>query len=1056
MGSVEGPFKQVSFCGASVMSFTSSVGWNEQSSTVTVMLVEDPDKGDKFTKPPCGTPQVFDFEGFHFEGLVQRWLEKDEISGKPTYEITMTDPREILAGTQVIISSYRGNVGNFANLLNAYGYWEDKLGFGGSLINESGMVWNAPFDILNLTPGSSGGTITITPAGPVGIMPAIQSLTLGAGQFGGPMKFMGYSYSVDLSGLPVPPAYYRLGGVSISVLDAVSEICQDGGHDYICYLEKDVIKFKTVSRVRQPDPGQIANFINSRDDVASKSIGLELRNDITNAILLGGDITQLIQEYNTDGGQTIWPFWGFDFQGNVIMGQGPPEGQHLMNLNASPIADIMGSLVYPSDIVEMRCALIDFDSWSAYVLKWWPDKAAVINLVSAIDTTNDLQELFPDTLFQRDLIAADDEAVWEFGRMNEADYWTQRAQRVYEFIQQYASEYFGKKFLVRIPFNIYWKYEPETTHRISSDEPCDAGYQPEGTMPLGLQFLNENTFLSTDGRFQCFVKVTGATLADVSKLDPNVCVLQGSDIYVRASVDQEIGIVYPPGSIYPYCVVTLDNAVYSLANDPLGNVSEIASLLEVTVDSIMSAVSLRHGSFPWKIHPAPFRPDGIALPMKSNRDSYGPWFTSGGVNGKVSFERDEGLVPWNYGGFDVMNQAAMAKLSNAATAMQYTETGNVEVAGTPDYSLGDELVAGGPQLTGIDVNISTSGVTTTYRMQTFTPRFGQFTKENADRLRRLGMAAQDMRRAVRSLFQRQAANNRTLATAFEGFMANTSRAVRQATPHDCLLATMTWDKNYGYRTQASSQTCPEAVANARGDNPDIWPMMAAMGLEGLLRPFSTNRDREPDDPLADVPHYETVDITSLPVTRAELDPFSDYCDVDILTWGDEYPGSMHTLKKDADRDNTRAIGLRGPVIVIGWGFSYTGKPVPNMNTTDPNTGELLGEQDWSDQFLSHHRAHPESWRTGPVGLYWDNWRKMWTIPTFLFGTLDEDIPTGGSGLMTIDFIPTPPTDPVTKLPKNSDKVNVHDYLGGSYTKGQKICAGYHQQKNEWYIVSAGC
>ncbi len=85
------------------------------------------------------------------------------------------------------------------------------------------------------------------------------------------------------------------------------------------------------------------------------------------------------------------------------------------------------------------------------------------------------------------------------------------------------------------------------------------------------------------------------------------------------------------------------------------------------------AAGLRHGSFPMKIHPSPYRPTAVTLPMKSNRDSYGPWSVIG-VPGKVNFQRDESLVPWNYGDFDTMNQAAIAKLANSATNMQEAET----------------------------------------------------------------------------------------------------------------------------------------------------------------------------------------------------------------------------------------------------------------------------------------------------------------------------------------------------------------------------------------------
>lgn len=1049
MGLIEGPFPQVTFCGASVLSLSSSVGWNEASSTVSVTLVEDPDFRQRFSRPQVGTPQKFVFEKFIFEGLVQRWLQKNAIDGKPTFEVILTDPREILAGTQVILSSYRGNVGNFANLLNVYGYWEDRMGFGGALTNESGMIWNSIYEIIQLS--NRGSSFVLSPSEPIGILPAIHILTSGSNTnrtFGAPLRFMGHNYRVDLSGLPIPPAYYRLGGVSSSILDMVSEICQDGGHDFICFLNNGVISFKTVSRVRQPDPGQIGNFINSRSDVISNSIGMELRNDITNAVLLGGDVTELVMETNPTGDDTIWPYWDMDIDGSVIVGKGAPESSHTFHLNASTIADIVGGVTYPCDIPELRCALIDFDSWAYYVLKWYPDKAETINLISAVDSQSDLASLFSDTIFTRDLIDDSQNAVDLFGPMNDNTYWTQRAQRVYEFVRQYASDYYGTKFLVKIPFFIYYKIEPETTYVVKSSEPTDAAYQAEGSLPLGLNFLNETFFLAPDGRFQCFVKYSNLRNVDTQKLSPTSTVFQGNDIYVRATVDMDIGVVYPGGSFLPYCVVAVDNPVYQQADDPLGTIEDVAAILDYKdVGQLqLYAAGLRYDSFPIKIHPPAFRPDAIAIPIKSNRDCYGPWFTSGGVDGKVSFERDESLVPWNYGDYGTMNQAAMAKLANAATRMQYTETGSVEVAGTPDYSLGDTLIAGGPQLTGIDISIGSSGVTTAYNMQTFTPRFGAFAKDNADRLRRLGMAAAEMRRAIRNLYQRNLNISNIIGAARLGFMENASRAVRQQTPHQCLLANMTWDKDYFYRTQVATMTASEVIANCRGDNKDIWPYTAMMTMEGLLRPFSTNWQRELDDPLNDMPHYEKIQAGSYPITRGELDPFGEFNDVDYISWGDEYPGRAHTLKDadGGDPTNSRLLGLRGPLVMVGWGYTYTGKPVPNP---DDDGTDILGENEWSDSFIEKHRNHMEEWKAGPVGLYWDNWRKMWTIPTFLVGSLDTNYVATGT-MMTIKFGGYSP----------GDKVKVFSPLGGenNLTQGLLVIAGYEQQTNRWLIISAQC
>lgn len=1065
MANITGPFVQTPFCGASITSISCSLGWNEQASTITVGLVEDTAIGDSFVRPLPGTPVRLEFDSLIFEGLVQRWLQKEGFDGRPIYEVVVTDPREILAGVQVILGSYRGVTRNVPNLINAFGYYENLVGFGGALTNESGMVWSTPQSNLNLSTSELGGSITITPSDKsLGILNAIHEITNAAeqGDYGGPLQFMGFTYRVDLSGLPLPPTYYRVGGVAVSLLEAVSQLCQDSGCDYICYLDNGVIRFKTVSRLQQPTVGAIEAFIKTQDNVTNSSVGLELRNDITSSILLGGDLISLNQITNPTGDQTIWPFWGMDVNNKVIIGEGKPEQSHTAMLNCTPIVDIMGATSYRVNIPELRFALADFDSWAAYVLKTDPDKAETINLVSAIDSTNDLAEIFPDVIFQHDMIAENDEAINQFGRMNESDYWVQRAQRVYEFVRSYAEEYFGRKFLVRLPFLVYWKFDDESTHLIASDEPADAGFVPDASMPLGLQFLNEDVFLSQDGRFECFVKFSNIkpTTVDLQRLSPDAAILQGNDtIFMKAQIDQNVGIVYPNGQSFPYVVVNLASPLYGLAPDPLGGVQDIATVLEIPDASMVYAYALRNGSFPMRIHPAPYRPDAVAVPVKSNRDSYGPWVLQG-APGKVNFQRDEGLVPWNYGDFTTLDLVANAKLAESATNQQIIETGTLDIAGTPIANLGAEIVNGGPTITGLQVSIGMSGITTSYAMQTYTKKFGAFARESADRLRRLGLAAQDMRRAVRVLFQQRSQMQQIMSAGRQGFMNNTSRAVRQQTPHNVLLGRVTKSEEFGYRTQVGTMTSQEAIANLRGDNPEYFKDTALMTMEGLLRPFSTQVLTSgvlPVDPDASgilptptgMPHYEAIKGggASTAPNRISLDPFASGNDIDYLAWGDSYRG-IHQKKAIHNEippmySNVRALGLRGPVEVVGWGFEYTGKPMPNASG---NPTDSLKSYQLSNSFADNHRAKSELWKAGPVGLFWDNWRKIWTIPTFLFGTLDVAIGNGGSGLMTIDGT-------------GGDKAVIFEYFGGlstSFPSGSKVCAAYDQLQNKWKLISASC
>jgi hypothetical protein len=174
-----GPYKQTRFLGASITSFSSSIGLNNGSSSLDVTLVEDNCYGDtrytycthkevnddgsvgtdhllmynrtllhetndvnpdSFNPPKVGTPVYFRMQSFEYCGLLSSWQKLQSSNGMPTYSVKLTDPREILDGVQVILSEERsdfvakndGEVGrdgeaqNLWNVWNVFQFLEDQ------------------------------------------------------------------------------------------------------------------------------------------------------------------------------------------------------------------------------------------------------------------------------------------------------------------------------------------------------------------------------------------------------------------------------------------------------------------------------------------------------------------------------------------------------------------------------------------------------------------------------------------------------------------------------------------------------------------------------------------------------------------------------------------------------------------------------------------------------------------------------------------------------------------------------------------------------------------
>jgi hypothetical protein len=69
----------------------------------------------------------------------------------------------------------------------------------------------------------------------------------------------------------------------------------------------------------------------------------------------------------------------------------------------------------------------------------------------------------------------------------------------------------------------------------------------------------------------------------------------------------------------------------------------------------------------------------------------------------------------------------------------------------------------------------------------------------------------------------------------------------------------------------------------------------------------------------------------------------------------------------------RGIGIKGPPIIVGWGFDVNGKPVPNKN-------EILGSGGTSCQFADDWLQRPDLWKAGPLDIRWDYHRGVWTSP----------------------------------------------------------------------------
>ena len=271
--------------GVYVESFTSSVGYGAESSTMQMTLVEDPDKGIKLKHsldsgttfidgfPKVGTVCQFGFEGFEFVGIFQRYNYSQSTGGNK-YDVTFESPSKVLDGVQVILSGFEGtgfwnnpiypsNDWNFTsqltNIYNPFGIKENYAWggtFGYSDYNEAGFPVTdnaqtsglAAKGLLTMIEEISQSKYTYdNPNGP-SIHTSVNSDD--EELIGGPINYGDSRFVIDFGNLKtLVPDFFRLKGPTKSINSILQECCELIVHDYVTIIKPVYTQVQTGSTV---------------------------------------------------------------------------------------------------------------------------------------------------------------------------------------------------------------------------------------------------------------------------------------------------------------------------------------------------------------------------------------------------------------------------------------------------------------------------------------------------------------------------------------------------------------------------------------------------------------------------------------------------------------------------------------------------------------------------------------------------------------------------------------------------------------------------------------
>ena len=737
----------------------------------------------------------------------------------------------------------------------------------------------------------------------------------------------GAQYFVDISEIPFAPQYFRLAGPQDTLMNIISTICSIAGCDF--YIEllitpglQKVIKVRTSKRKEQPTLGVIEQYIQDNLDqqVISRDVGRELRNENTSSFLYGGYL-QTVYEQLTDS--DIIQHWGFDSEGDLNAATfNAGTGDWEVTVDLRPLnLNLKNPLAANSVTVtetEFRCALGSIDTWRTYALS--PTRTALGDLIAAQHAgagVNIGNLPFAAIGAVGNLFAGMNPIALNDNANNDVEGdLAKDLDKIHQFISDFAEEVYGKKFLVKLPF-VCFQTDSDSGKVMYSDNPTSAGgYPARGvTEILGLTFASsELDFFSNDNQLvNSFAYFDTATVGAFPK-SPDDTITHNDDIFVKATVEEKI-ISYEG---VPAALITISAVEDSKdkPNDMLEGVRILIDKVNAGGEEKVNELALNNeaGKLGDVALAAAFRrrsPDKAAVPMISNTDRYGPYGYEGPA-GQVGFQAADNIVPWNYGGYTVMDAAAAEQAQDGVTYMQVGEKGSISFPGSPRHRLGQELkstietfsdVAGqtvsvtvggqtfsyqkfpmyqwdgdlGPSITSIAVNIGSQGITTSYTLNTFSPTFGKMAKYNANRLATLGAARQQIARQQRErdkIAKKAAEAEKLAAKALANVQAlKQNKKNIQDGGHEIKTASINEGSGTfsGKKNASTQQGKPSQLVNSPKQSG-----VAATSEDGFFVPVSKSGD-------SDLPKYavpvgscsdENLDVTGLRTrgTTPQMDP----------------------------------------------------------------------------------------------------------------------------------------------------------------------------------------
>lgn len=361
----------------------------------------------------------------------------------------------------------------------------------------------------------------------------------------------------------------------------------------------------------------------------------------------------------------------------------------------------------------------------------------------------------------------------------------------------------------------------------------------------------------------------------------------------------------------------------------------------------------------------------------------------------------------------LLDECAFALTDVALADLYASEAGTVELAEFPRHNYAERFNDNGPYVTSMEVGVGVGGITTSYQFSTWTRNFGKIAKYNVDRIARINKnKIKALKAGLTSLpafptKQQISSNDRQInADDASGSLFFTGTLIPSTPPA-------------GAQVNAGTQSTLSMISSSATDlqqflGKDVdffgrtvknYDIMFGCTMEQIFSPIGirkTPSDNASQELLPYTINHKTPknikgdpdtfgkatlwDGGVRPMARA-LDPYFiptsvDFSAVYMNNWSWFINGnSMHlenyNYSPQQVAEDVRTFGLRGPLLLSGWGYDMAGMPVP-------------AEDDKMDGFFyPDNPALNRAWfKSGPVDLMWDDERQVWAGGlSFIEGTL---------------------------------------------------------------------